>query len=201
MSNFAIVDRKQAQEPAPSSASLAPLIRQLIAGLGDDPDREGLLETPDRVERSLQHLTSGYEMSPADVVNGALFEAEGSEMVVVRGIEFYSMCEHHMLPFFGSAHIAYIPDEKILGLSKFARVVDLFARRLQVQERLTSQIADSLMELLEPKGIAVVTEASHLCMMMRGVAKQGSTTRTTATRGTIREEELTRREFLEALGS
>jgi GTP cyclohydrolase I len=133
------------------------------------------------------------------IINDALFEAEASEMVVVKGIEFYSLCEHHMLPFFGKAHIAYIPDKKILGLSKFARVLDIFARRMQVQERMTSQIADTLMEVLQPKGLAVVTEASHLCMMMRGVEKQGSTTRTSAMRGVFKEDAKTRQEFLESI--
>jgi len=175
------------------------LVTELIASLGEDVGREGLLRTPERVERSLRFLTRGYGSSVAEVVNGALFEAEGSEMVVLKGIEFYSLCEHHMLPFFGKAAIAYIPDRKILGLSKFARVVDLFARRMQVQERMTSQIADALVEVLKPRGLAVVTEASHLCMMMRGVEKQGSTTRTSAMRGVFREDARTRQEFLEAL--
>src|SRR5690606_17763938 len=145
--------------------------------------REGLLKTPERVERSLRFLTSGYSLTVTDVVNGALFEAESSEMVVLKAIEFYSLCEHHMLPFFGTVAIGYIPGAKILGLSKFARVVDVFARRLQVQERLTAQIADALEEVLRPQGVAVVIEASHLCMMMRGVEKQGSTTLTSAMRG------------------
>ena len=178
---------------------MADLIADLITGLGEDVTREGLLKTPDRVERSLRFLTSGYQADVNQVLNDALFEAEGSEMVVVKGIEFYSMCEHHMLPFFGKAHIAYIPNEKILGLSKFARVVDVFARRMQVQERMTLQIADALEEALKPVGLAVVTEASHLCMMMRGVEKQGSTTRTTARRGVFREDARTRQEFLEAI--
>jgi GTP cyclohydrolase I len=178
---------------------LTELISDLITGLGEDVAREGLVKTPHRVERSLRFLTSGYTADLDAVLNGALFEAEGSEMVVVKGIEFYSMCEHHMLPFFGKAHIAYIPGTKILGLSKFARVVDVFARRLQVQERMTLQIADALEEALEPHGLAVVTEASHLCMMMRGVEKQGSTTRTTAMRGVFKDDPRTRQEFLEAI--
>ncbi|MBW6455495.1 MAG: GTP cyclohydrolase I FolE [Trueperaceae bacterium] len=178
---------------------MADLIADLITGLGEDVTREGLLKTPDRVERSLRFLTSGYQADVNTVLNDALFEAEGSEMVVVKGIEFYSMCEHHMLPFFGKAHIAYIPSKKILGLSKFARVVDVFARRMQVQERMTIQIADALEQALEPVGLAVVTEASHLCMMMRGVEKQGSSTRTTAMRGVFRDDARTRQEFLEAI--
>ncbi len=173
------------------------LIAEVIASLGEDPSREGLVKTPQRVERSLRFLTSGYEASVTDVVNGAVFGTEASEMVVVKGIEFYSLCEHHMLPFFGQAHIAYIPKDKILGLSKFARIVDVFARRMQIQERMTAQIADALVEVLAPQGVAVVTEASHLCMMMRGVEKQGSTTRTAAMRGVFKTNERTRHEFLE----
>lgn len=180
--------------------SLAPLVEQMITTLGEDVTREGLRKTPERVSRSLHFITAGYHTDLDDIINEALFDADGSEMVVVKGIEFYSLCEHHMLPFFGKAAIGYIPDGKVLGLSKFARVVDLFARRLQLQERLTSQIADALVEVLKPKGLAVVTEASHLCMMMRGVEKQGSTTRTSAMRGVFREDARTRQEFLEALG-
>ncbi len=179
--------------------SLDHLVAELITGLGEDVTREGLVRTPQRVERSLRFLTSGYQATVEQVINDALFTAEGSEMVVVKGIEFYSLCEHHMLPFFGTAHIAYIPDQRILGLSKFARVVDVFARRMQVQERMTSQIADALVEVLRPAGLAVVTEASHLCMMMRGVEKQGSTTRTSAMRGVFKTDARTRQEFLEAI--
>lgn len=178
---------------------LTPVITELISGLGEDVTREGLQKTPERVERSLRFLTSGYGVDVAEVINGALFEAEGSEMVVVKDIEFYSLCEHHMLPFFGKAHIAYVPDRTILGLSKFARVLDVFARRMQVQERLTGQVADVLQEVLRPRGVAVVTEASHLCMMMRGVEKQGSTTRTAAMRGVFMDDARTRQEFLEAI--
>ena len=176
-----------------------PLVAELLTLLGEDVSREGLRRTPHRVERSLRYLTSGYDVDVRDVLNGAVFEAEGSEMVLVKGIEFYSLCEHHMLPFFGKAHIGYIPGKKILGLSKFARVIDVFARRMQVQERMTSQIADALVEVLEPHGLAVVTEASHLCMMMRGVEKQGSSTRTSAMRGVFRSDARTRQEFLDAL--
>jgi GTP cyclohydrolase I len=181
------------------TADLKPLVREFITALGEDPGREGLLRTPGRVERAWNFLTSGYGTSVEEVVNGALFQAEGSEMVVVKGVEFYSVCEHHMLPFFGQAHIGYIPNERLLGLSKFARAVDVFARRMQVQERMTSQIADALDELLQPQGVAVVTEASHLCMMMRGVEKQGSTTRTSAMRGVFRSDARTRQEFLDSL--
>lgn len=194
-----LLDPAAAEFDEIGDTSLDHLVADLITGLGEDVTREGLVRTPQRVERSLRYLMSGYGVNVIDVLNGALFEAEGPEMVVVKGIEFYSLCEHHMLPFFGHAAIAYIPDKTILGLSKFARVVDVFARRLQVQERLTSQIADTLMELLEPQGIAVVTEASHMCMMMRGVEKQGSTTRTSAMRGVFKSDARTRQEFLEAL--
>jgi GTP cyclohydrolase I len=180
--------------------SLEPLVAQLIAGLGEDVAREGLQKTPQRVERSLRYLTSGYSLDPKDVVNGALFKAESSEMVVLTGIEFYSLCEHHMLPFFGTAAIGYVPGDKILGLSKFARVIDVFARRMQVQERMTAQIADALDEILEPQGVAVVTRASHLCMMMRGVEKQGSMTVTSAMRGIFRQDARTRQEFMQAIG-
>ena len=180
-------------------APLEPLVAELIRGLGEDTEREGMVRTPHRVERSLRFLTSGYRVNVRDVVAGALFSAEESEMVVVKGLEFYSLCEHHMLPFFGTAAIGYIPDGKILGLSKFARVIDVFARRMQVQERMTSQIADALQDVLRPQGLAVVTEASHLCMMMRGVEKQGSATRTSAMRGVFREDPRTRQEFLESI--
>ena len=173
------------------------LIAEVIRSLGEDVTREGLQKTPQRVERSLRFLTSGYGVSPADVVNDAIFATEDPEMIVVKGIEFYSLCEHHMLPFFGKAHIGYIPNDKILGLSKFARILDVYARRMQVQERMTAQVADALMQVLQPQGVAVVTEASHLCMMMRGVEKQGSTTRTSAMRGVFRSVERTRQEFLE----
>ena len=179
--------------------TLGPLIASLIAALGENLSREGLVKTPHRVERSLRFLTSGYGVSIADVVNGALFSAEGSEMVVVKNVEFYSLCEHHMLPFFGRAHVAYVPDKKVLGLSKFARIVDVFARRMQVQERMTGQIADALQDVLAPRGVAVVTEASHLCMMMRGVEKQGSSTRTSALRGVFKDDPATRQEFLDAV--
>lgn len=179
--------------------TLHTVIERLISDLGEDVTREGLVKTPERVERSLRYLTSGYRTSVDEVINGALFAAEGSEMIVLKGIEFFSMCEHHMLPFFGKAAIAYIPNQKILGLSKFARVVDVFARRMQVQERMTTQIADALVEVLRPRGLAVVTEASHLCMMMRGVEKLGALTRTSAMRGVFRDDARTRQEFLEAL--
>jgi GTP cyclohydrolase IA len=172
------------------------LIRQLLAELGEDPSREGLLDTPKRVEKALKFLTSGYDRDIDQVLNNALFTVDYSEMVIVKDIDFYSLCEHHLLPFFGRAHVAYVPDGKILGLSKVARIVDVFARRLQVQERLTDEIADAVMDMLKPAGVGVVIEAAHLCMMMRGVEKQNSRTVTSALRGIFRDDSKTRVEFL-----
>lgn len=184
----------------PESESYDPafeiLIEQVLVRLGEDPAREGLADTPLRVAKSMDFLTSGYTTSVDELINDALFEDQSEEMVIVKEIEFYSLCEHHMLPFFGKAHIAYIPNGRIIGLSKLARVVDMFARRLQVQERMTNQIADLLMEVLDPLGVAVITEASHLCMMMRGVQKQNSLTVTSAMRGLFKSDRLTREEFL-----
>ncbi len=175
------------------------LIRNVLVKLGEDPDREGLRRTPLRVAKALDFLTSGYQMSVEQVVRGAIFEESCQELVLVKDIEFYSMCEHHVLPFFGKAHVAYLPNQKIIGLSKVARIVDVFARRLQVQERLTNQIADALMQILEPLGVAVIMEASHFCMMMRGVQKQNSSTVTSAMRGSLRENARTRSELLDLL--
>jgi GTP cyclohydrolase I len=173
------------------------LVRRQLELLGEDPGRQGLLRTPQRVATSLAWLTRGYEMDVPHVVNGALFDAEGaSNMVMVRDIELYSLCEHHMLPFYGRAHVAYIPNGKIVGLSKLPRIVEVFARRLQVQERLTEQIASALNDVLAPMGVGVVIEAYHLCMMMRGVEKQNSKTITSALRGTFRSNQATREEFL-----
>ncbi len=193
--------RRPAPENPPAGtgepeSALRRTTRRLLHQLGEDPGREGLLKTPERMERSLRWLTRGYQMSVREVIGDALFEEDYDNMVVVRDIEFYSMCEHHMLPFFGQAHVAYIPDGKVVGLSKVARVVDVFARRLQVQERLTDQVADALMEVLEPRGVGVVVEAAHFCMMMRGVEKQNSRTLTSALRGSFREDTSTREEFL-----
>jgi GTP cyclohydrolase I len=180
-----------------SSDEFRQLVRRQLELLGEDPDREGLLRTPHRVATSLAWLTRGYEMDIQHVVGGALFDAEGAtNMVMVRDIELYSLCEHHMLPFFGKAHIAYIPNGRIVGLSKLPRIVDMFARRLQVQERLTEQIASAIDEVLAPMGVGVVIEAYHLCMMMRGVEKQNSKTITSAVRGTFRSDQRTREEFL-----
>ncbi len=184
------------EEGVPAPAPIAHLVRDMLAGLGEDPGREGLLKTPERVEKAMRFLTQGYGMTVQEVIGDALFEESHQSMILVRDIELYSLCEHHMLPFYGRAHVAYIPDGRIVGLSKMARVVDLFARRLQVQERLTDQIADALMEVLRPHGVGVVVEASHFCMMMRGVEKQNSSTITSVLRGEFRTCPMTRDEFL-----
>ncbi|MBM4188488.1 MAG: GTP cyclohydrolase I FolE [Gemmatimonadetes bacterium] len=179
-----------------SVTDLSAHILALLNGLGEDPTRLGLHKTPERVEKSLRWLTRGYRMSVADVVGGGVFEEPHDNMILVRDIEVYSLCEHHMLPFFGKAHIAYLPNGRIIGLSKIPRILEVFARRLQVQERLTDQVADALMEVLEPRGVGVVIEAAHLCMMMRGVEKQNSTTVTSALRGCFTDDARTREEFL-----
>ena len=175
------------------------LIKQLLAELGEDPTREGLLNTPTRVERALKFLTSGYDMDVDEVLNGALFTVDYSEMVIVKDIDFYSLCEHHLLPFFGRCHVAYIPRHKVIGLSKIPRLVEIFSRRLQIQERLTSQIAETIREKIQPLGVAVVMEATHLCMAMRGVEKQNSLAVTSAMLGAFRDNARTRMEFLELL--
>lgn len=178
-----------------SSDPLEKLVRAQLQALGEDPQREGLQRTPLRVAKSLRYLTQGHETSLASLVNGALFEEEVDEMVLVKDIEFYSLCEHHMLPFYGRVHIAYLPAGKVIGLSKLPRLVDMFSRRLQVQERMTVQIANAVQEVLSPKGVAVVSESAHLCMMMRGVAKQASTTTASCMLGAFREDPRTRAEF------
>ena len=179
-----------------SQVSYEELVAETLRRVGEDPDREGLKKTPERVAKSMMWLTGGYRIDPMELLNKAIFTEPHESMVLVRDIEIYSMCEHHMLPFFGKAHIAYIPDGRIIGLSKLARLVDVFSRRLQVQERLTDQVADALMEVLTPLGAGVVIEASHLCMMMRGVEKQNSRTVTSALRGAFRDDSKTRGEFL-----
>ncbi len=173
------------------------LIRQLLAELGENPDREGLVNTPKRVDKSLRFLTSGYKANVDEVLNGALFTVDYSEMVIVKDIDFFSLCEHHLLPFFGKCHIAYIPRHKVIGLSKIPRLVDVFARRLQIQERLTNEIAQTIEEKIDPLGVAVVMEATHLCMSMRGVEKQNSFAVTSAMLGAFRNSARTRNEFLE----
>ena len=183
-------------EIAAGEVELANLVRRQLELVGEDPAREGLLKTPARVASSLKWLTRGYEVNVADVVGDAIFEEKHDNMIMVRDIEVYSLCEHHMLPFFGKAHVAYIPSGRIIGLSKLPRIVDVFARRLQVQERMTEEIAQALTDILQPRGVGVVIEALHLCMMMRGVQKQNSKTITSAMRGAFRDDYKTRDEFL-----
>ena len=177
------------------------LIRQLLTELGENPAREGLVDTPKRVEKALRFLTSGYTADVDSVLNNALFTVDYNEMVIVKDIDFYSLCEHHLLPFFGKVHVAYIPNGKVIGLSKIPRLVDTFARRLQVQERLTTQIAECIQQAIQPEGVGVVIEARHLCMMMRGVEKQHSATVTSAMLGAFRNDENTRQEFLSLIRS
>ena len=179
-----------------SGAAFEELVSEIIRRIGDDPDREGLKRTPERVAKSLAFLTQGYGMKSEDVINGALFEEGHQNMILVKDIEMYSLCEHHMLPFFGKVHVAYVPNGKIVGLSKIARLVEVYARRLQVQERMTEQIAQAVWERVEPEGVGVVVEAYHLCMMMRGVQKQNSKTITSAMRGSFLDDQMTRDEFL-----
>tara|TARA_B100000683_G_scaffold90996_1_gene90134 strand:+ start:10506 stop:11069 length:564 start_codon:yes stop_codon:yes gene_type:complete len=176
--------------------NIAKNIKSVLSEIGEKPDREGLLKTPERVAKSLNFLTNGYEKDPSQILKSAMFEEEYSQMVLVKEIELYSLCEHHMLPFFGKAHVAYIPNGHIVGLSKIPRVVDVFARRLQVQERLTDQIKDCIQDTLNPKGVAVVIEAQHLCMQMRGVQKQHSSTTSSAFSGIFMSDEKTRAEFM-----
>ena len=172
------------------------LIRSILTELGEDPQRDGLVKTPERVDRSLRYLTSGYQKSADELLNGALFYVDYDEMVIVKDIEVFSLCEHHLLPFFGKCHVAYIPNGKIIGLSKIPRLVDMFARRLQVQERLTTQVAETIREKIRPKGVAVVIEAQQLCMIMRGVEKQNSIAVTSSMLGSFKSDQNTRNEFL-----
>ncbi len=186
----------QKAQPVPDAAAFQAAVETMLRTLDPEPTREGLRDTPRRVEKAFRFYTDGYERDPKKVIGDALFEAETDEMVVVKDIEVYSLCEHHLAPFFGKAHVAYIPSSKIVGLSKLARVVDIFARRLQVQERLTMQVAHAIQDVLQPRGVAVVIEAAHLCMMMRGVEKQNSRTITSCLLGLFRRDERTRTEFL-----
>jgi GTP cyclohydrolase I len=193
---------KRAAKPSESRAGVVErLIRDLLKEIGEDPTREGLERTPARVAKALRDLTAGYDQNVGDVLNGALFTEEYDEMVVVKDIDFYSLCEHHLLPFFGKCHIAYMPSRKIVGLSKMARLVEMFSRRLQVQERMTTQIAQTVQEVLQPRGVAVVMEALHMCMLMRGVEKQNSKAVTSAMLGAFRDNPETRAEFMELIKS
>jgi GTP cyclohydrolase I len=183
-------------QPRVSDAEMQQAVRTLLIGLGEDPDREGLLDTPKRVVKALKFLTSGYNQSLDELLNGAIFHENTNEMVLVRDIDLFSSCEHHILPILGRAHVAYIPNGKVIGLSKVARICEMYARRLQVQERLTAQIADALQGLLQPQGVAVVVEATHMCMVMRGVQKPGSWTVTSAMKGVFADDARTRQEFM-----
>ena len=192
------LDSELDSQPAPdSSDGIEGHVRKILHHMGEDPDREGLLKTPYRVARAFEYLTKGYQQDPKEVINDAIFtEEDYSEMIVVKDIDFFSMCEHHILPFFGRANVAYIPDKRIVGISKVARLVDVYARRLQVQERITTQVANTLMEELNPLGVGVIITAEHLCMRMRGVEKQNSIVTTSATLGAFRTHQETREEFI-----
>jgi len=190
-------ERKAVVElPKPEEESIADLMKKVLARLGEDPTREGLVQTPARADKAYRFLTSGYNMDVKTIVNGALFSVTYDEMVIVKNIEFFSLCEHHLLPFFGKVHVAYLPKDKVIGLSKIPRIVDMFARRLQVQERLTREIAETIQNVVDPKGVGVICEARHFCMMMRGVEKQHSGTVTSAMLGGFRDRKETRDEFL-----
>jgi GTP cyclohydrolase IA len=191
-SNKAVVKMMRPKRDQP----IAPRVREILEQLGEDPLREGLQRTPERVEKALQFLTSGYSVDIRKLVNGALYEVKYDEMVVVKDIEFFSLCEHHMLPFFGKMHVAYLPKSRVIGLSKIPRIVDAFARRLQIQERLTQEVAQTIQQIIEPVGVGVICEARHLCMMMRGVEKQHSGAMTSAMLGSFRTQKNTRDEFL-----
>jgi len=187
---------EQVEPVSLTGATFQELLRELIVRLGEDPGRDGLTRTPERVQRSLEYLTRGYREDPDKLLKGALFNVDYDEMVIVKDIEMFSLCEHHLLPFFGKVHVAYIPKGRVIGLSKLPRLIDIFARRLQVQERLTTQIAETIQRAIEPQGVGVVIEARHLCMMMRGVEKQHSSAVTSSMLGVFREEQETREEFL-----
>jgi GTP cyclohydrolase IA len=192
-SNKAVVKMMQSKT---AERSIAPLIEEMLGALGEDPARDGLLRTPERVDKAMKFLTSGYTMDIQKILNGALYEVKYDEMVLVKDIEFFSMCEHHMLPFFGKVHVAYLPKTRVIGLSKIPRIVDMFARRLQIQERMTQEIAQTIQEVTDPVGVGVIVEARHFCMMMRGVEKQHSGATTSAMLGAFRDRKDTRDEFL-----
>ena len=199
--NYMIMEPETPKELSAAEMKIAENIHAVLGHLGEDPNRQGLLKTPERVAKAYTFITQGYQQDARKILRSAMFDEDYSEMVLVKDIELYSLCEHHMLPFFGKAHIAYIPDGKIVGLSKIPRIVDVFARRLQVQERLTIEIRDAIQETLNPMGVAVVIEASHLCMQMRGVSKQNSVTTTSAFSGVFLEDNKTRKEFISLIGS
>ena len=190
------MSKKEIADTTLASASYADLVRETLVRLGEDPEREGVLKTPERVAKSLRFLTSGYRQDVKKLLNGAVFSVAYDEMVIVKDIEIFSMCEHHLLPFFGRCHVAYVPTEKVIGLSKIPRLVDVFARRFQIQERLTTQIAETIMETVKPQGVGVIIEARHLCMIMRGVEKQNSVAVTSSMLGVFRDCDQTRAEFL-----
>ena len=194
------MNRKQAVVKVMPAKPIAPLIGGVLEALGENPKREGLLRTPERVEKALRYLTSGYSADIGKIVNGAIYDVKYDEMVIVKDIEFFSMCEHHMLPFYGKMHIAYIARNKVIGLSKLPRIVDMFARRLQIQERLTQEVAQCIQDMLDPLGVGVIAEAQHFCMMMRGVEKQHSGTVTSTMLGAFRKNKETRSEFLALVG-
>ncbi len=199
--NYMIMDPETPKELSPSEKKVAENVYSILENIGEDPSRQGLLKTPERVAKAYTFITQGYEQDARKILRSAMFDEDYSEMVLVKDIELYSLCEHHMLPFFGKAHIAYIPNGKIVGLSKLPRIVDVFARRLQVQERLTIEIRDAIQETLDPAGVAVVIEAQHLCMQMRGVSKQNSVTTTSAFSGSFMDDIKTRKEFISLIGS
>ena len=187
---------KTSETSTVTSASFEELVREMLVRLGEDPKREGLLRTPDRMQRAMEYLTRGYKEDPDAMLKGALFTVTYDEMVIVKDVEMFSLCEHHMLPFFGKVHVAYIPNGKVIGLSKIPRLIEIFSRRLQIQERLTTQIAETIQKVIQPQGVGVVIEARHLCMMMRGVEKQHSAAVTSSMLGCFRDEQETRTEFL-----
>src|SRR6266404_3629585 len=195
MKNKAVVKMMPQQE-----SSIAPRMREVLTLLGEDPTREGLVKTPERLEKAMRFITSGYQTNLEEIVNGAIFHVKCDEMVVIKDIEFFSTCEHHLLPFFGKMHVAYLPKDKVLGLSKIPRIVDMFARRLQLQERLTQQVAEAIHDVISPRGVGVLCEARHFCMMMRGVEKQEASTVTSTMLGSFRSQKATRDEFLALVG-